>query len=51
MSSFCKFFEDKKEEMEKLCLYVFFKANRFWDEEGGSDDNFKEKLNERYKIF
>lgn len=41
MASFAKFLEDKKEEMEKLCLYVFFKANKFWDEETSSDSNFR----------
>jgi hypothetical protein len=37
MNSFSKFFEEKKEEMEKLCLHIFFKINKFWDGNGIED--------------
>jgi hypothetical protein len=31
MNSFKKFYEEKRDEMEKLSLHIFFKINRFWD--------------------
>lgn len=51
MISFKKFFECKKDEMDKLCLHMFFKINRFWDSEVNEDQQFKQKINERYQIF